>query len=43
MKAQTMKLFRNDLYRNLGFGFLLGAVGVAIANPALAQAVTALV
>ena len=43
MKARTMKLLKNDLYRNLGFGFLLGAIGVAIANPALAQAVTALV
>ncbi len=38
-----MALFKNDLYRNLGLGFLLGALGVMIANPALAQAVTALV
>jgi len=28
-------LFKNDLYRNLGFGFLLGAFGVVLANPAL--------
>lgn len=38
-----MSFLKNDLYRNLGFGFLLGALGVVIANPALAQAVTALV
>lgn len=33
-----MTLFRNDLYRNLGFGFLLGAVGVVLTNPALVNA-----
>jgi hypothetical protein len=38
-----MTLFKNDLYRNLGLGFLLGALGMVIANPALTQAVTALV
>jgi hypothetical protein len=42
-KVRTMTLFKNDLYRNLGFGFLLGAMGVVIANPALTQAVAALV
>ena len=30
-----MTLFKNDLYRNLGLGFLMGAVGVVLANPAL--------
>ncbi len=30
-----MTLFKNDLYRNLGLGFLLGAFGVVLANPAL--------
>lgn len=34
-----MSLLTNDLYRNLGLGFLLGAIAVAIANPALAAAV----
>ena len=43
MKVRTMSLIKNDLYRNLGVGFLLGALGVVIANPALAQVVTALV
>lgn len=38
-----MALVTNDLYRNLGLGFLLGAIGVVLTNPALAQAVTALV
>jgi hypothetical protein len=38
-----MALFRNDLYRNLGLGFLLGVVGMAVADPSLAQAVAALV
>lgn len=38
-----MPLVKNDLYRNLGLGFLLGALGVVLTNPALAQAVTALV
>ena len=38
-----MALVKNDLIRNLGFGFVLGALGVVLANPALAQAVTALV
>lgn len=37
-----MSLIKNDLYRNLGFGFVLGALGVVMANPALAQAVTGL-
>jgi hypothetical protein len=40
---QDMALLKNDLYRNLGLGFLLGAIGVVLANPALSQAVTALV
>ena len=30
-----MTLFKNDLYRNLALGFVLGAFGVVIANPAL--------
>lgn len=30
-----MTLFKNDLYRNLGLGFLLGTFGVMLANPAL--------
>lgn len=30
-----MTLFKNDLYRHLSLGFLLGAVGVVLANPAL--------
>lgn len=38
-----MGFFRSDLFRNLGLGFLMGALGVAIANPMLAQSVTALV
>lgn len=38
-----MILIRNDLYRNLSLGFLLGALGVVIANPALTHAVAALV
>lgn len=38
-----MTLLRNDLYRNLGLGFVLGALGVVISNPSLAQAVVALV
>lgn len=37
-----MTLLKNDLYRNLGLGFVLGAFGVVLANPALAQAVTAI-
>ncbi len=37
-----MTLLKNDLYRNLGLGFVLGALGVVLANPALAQAVTAI-
>lgn len=32
-----MTLLKNDLYRNLGLGFLLGAIGVVLSNPALAQ------
>ena len=38
-----MTLFNNDLYRNLGLGFLLGALGMVIVDPSLAQAVAALV
>lgn len=34
-----MTLLKNDLYRNLGLGFVLGAIGVAIANPSLALAI----
>lgn len=30
-----MTLIKNDLYRNLSLGFMLGAIGVALANPAL--------
>ena len=26
---------KSDLYRNLGLGFLLGAIGVVLTNPAL--------
>lgn len=33
-----MTLFRNDLYRNLGLGFMLGALAVVLANPALMTA-----
>ena len=33
-----MTLFRNDLYRNLGFGFAIGALAVVLANPALMTA-----
>lgn len=42
-RTRTMALVTNDLYRNLGLGFLLGAIGVVLTNPALTQAVTALV
>lgn len=38
-----MALVKNDLFRNLGLGFLLGAIGVVLTNPALSQAVTTLV
>ena len=38
-----MALVKNDLYRNLGLGFLFGALGMVIANPSLTQVVTALV
>jgi hypothetical protein len=38
-----MALVTNDLYRNLGLGFVLGAIGVVLTNPVLAQAVTAFV
>lgn len=34
-----MAFLKNDLYRNLGLGFILGAIGVVIANPAMAQAI----
>lgn len=34
-----MTLFKNDLYRNLGIGFLMGAFGVVLANPALMTAI----
>lgn len=30
-----MTLVKNDLYRNLGLGFLLGAIGVVLTNPAM--------
>jgi hypothetical protein len=30
-----MTLFRNDLLRKLGFGFVLGTFGLVLANPAL--------
>ena len=40
MKVQTMTLIKNDLYRNLGLGFLLGTIGLVLTNPGL---VTALV
>lgn len=33
-----MALVTNDLYRNLGLGFLLGALGVVLANPGLMSA-----
>ena len=33
-----MTLFKNDLYRNLSLGFLMGAFGVVLANPALMTA-----
>ena len=38
-----MTLLKNDLARNLGLGFVLGALGVVLANPALTQVVGALV
>lgn len=38
-KVQTMTLIKNDLYRNLGFGFLLGTFVVVLANPALVSAI----
>ncbi len=38
-----MNLFSNELYRNFGIGFLIGAVAVAFSNPAIMQSVTALV
>lgn len=34
-----MTLLKNDLYRNLGLGFLLGAFAVVLANPALMTAI----
>lgn len=34
-----MAIFKNDLYRNLGLGFMMGAIAVAITNPALAAAI----
>ena len=34
-----MSVLKNDLYRNLGLGFVMGAIAVAIANPALAAAI----
>jgi len=30
-----MTLFKNDLYCNLGLGFVLGTFAVVLANPAL--------
>jgi hypothetical protein len=38
-----MALFKNDLFRNLALGFVLGAAGMVLVDPALAQAVGALV
>lgn len=38
-----MTLVKNDLYRNLGLGFLLGTLAVVLTNPALTQAIAALV
>ena len=38
-----MTLLKNDLTRNLSLGFVLGALAVVLANPALTQAVGALV
>lgn len=38
-----MALLKNDLYRNLGLGFLLGTIGMVLADPSLANAVAALV
>lgn len=34
-----MTLIKNDLYRNLGLGFLLGTFAVILANPALVSAI----
>ena len=30
-----MAIVTNDLYRNLGIGFLLGTIGLVLSNPAL--------
>ena len=38
-----MTFLKNDLARNLSFGFLLGTLAVVLANPAMTQAVGALV
>lgn len=34
-----MAFLKNDLYRNLGLGFILGTIGVVLANPAMAQSI----
>ena len=33
--SETNFTMSNDLFRNLGLGFILGAIGVVISNPAL--------
>ena len=33
-----MTLIKNDLYLNLGLGFVLGAIGVVVLNPGLMAA-----
>ena len=38
-----MTFLKSDLARNLSLGFVLGALAVVIANPALTQAVGGLV
>ena len=38
-----MSFLKNDLTRNLGLGFVLGVLGMVIANPALAQVMGTLV
>ncbi len=38
-----MTLFTNDLYRNLGIGFVIGTLAAAFSNPDIAQSVNALV
>lgn len=38
-----MTLFKNDLYRNFGIGFLVGGAIVAWTNPALKASLLAVV